>query len=188
VTRAGGFAAPAGLLLALLNGCAPASSTPAAQLEVSAPERATSTTGPEICGNALDDNGNGIAEEGCGLTAGAVEFLIAWDEPTADVDLRVIDPNDELVEVGRPTESGLVKERDCPGRENECARKNLETVYQEEGEPAAGKYVVRVVLVSLGNSEPPVDVRLWARVGARAYSHTFRLPRAEAAWQTTLSL
>jgi tRNA (guanosine-2'-O-)-methyltransferase len=188
VTRAGGFAALAGLLLALSNGCAPAVASPAAELDVSASERASSTTGPEICGNALDDNGNGIAEEGCGLTAGAVEFMIAWDEPTADVDLRVIDPNDELVEVGRPTESGLVKERDCPGRENECARKNLETVYQEEGEPSAGKYVVRVVLVSLGNSEPPIDVRLWARVGARAYSHGFRLPRAEAAWQTSLSL
>jgi hypothetical protein len=167
VTRAWGFAALA-WLLGGPSGCAAGTASPAAQLEVSAPERASSTTSPEICGNALDDNGNGLAEEGCGLTAGAVQFLIAWDEPTADVDLRVIDPNDELVEVGRPTESGLVKERDCPGRENECRSKNLETVYQEEGEPAAGKYVVRVVRVSLGNSAPPIDVRLWARVGARA--------------------
>lgn len=180
--------AGAAWLLGALSSCAPAGPTPAAPLEASSLERATATTGPEICGNALDDNGNGLAEEGCGLTAGAVQFLIAWDEPSADVDLRVIDPNDELVEVGRPTGSGLVKERDCPGREGECRGKNLETVYQEEGEPVAGKYVVRVVLVSLGNSEPPIDVRLWARVGARAYSRAFRLPRAEAGWQTTLAL
>jgi len=187
VTRAWGFANLAWLLGAV-SSCAAAGPLPAAPLETSSVERASVATGPEICGNALDDNGNGLAEEGCGLTGGAVQFLIAWDEPSADVDLRVIDPNDELVEVGRPTESGLVKERDCPGREGECRGKNLETVYQEEGDPLSGKYVVRVVLVSLGNSEPPIDVRLWARVGSRAYSHTFRLPRAEAGWETTLAL
>lgn len=175
-------------LLGVVSSCARVGSTPSAQLEASSVERASVASGPEICGNAFDDNGNGLAEEGCGLTGGAVQFLIAWDEPSADVDLRVIDPNDELVEVGRPAESGLVKERDCPGREGECRGKNLETVYQEEGDPVAGKYVVRVVLVSLGNSEPPVDVRLWARVGSRSYSHTFQLPRAESGWQTTLSL
>jgi len=150
------------------------------------PERATVPTGPERCGNALDDNGNGLAEEGCGLSGGAVEFLTSWDEAGADIDLRVIDPNEELVEVGRPTQSGLVKERDCPGREGECRGKNLESVYQEQGEPARGKYGVRVVLVSLGNSEPPVDVRFWARLGSRVHAAAFRLPRVESDWHATL--
>ncbi len=100
----------------------------------------------------------------------------------------MIDPNGELVEVGRPTESGLVKERDCPGRDGECRGKNLESVYQEQGEPAAGKYLVRVVLVSLGNSDSPIDVRLWARMGSRAYARSLSLPRAESDWQTTLKL
>ena len=187
MTRAGAGARAAWLSL-LAMGCTAAGPSPHAPTDASTTERASVPTGPEVCGNALDDNGNGLAEEGCGLTSGAVQFLIAWDEPSADVDLRVIDPNDELVEVGRPTESGLVKERDCPGRDGECRGKNLETVYQEEGEPAAGKYAVRVVLVSLGNSEPPIDVRLWARVGSRAYSRTFQLPRVESDWQTTLGL
>jgi tRNA (guanosine-2'-O-)-methyltransferase len=168
-------------------GCAAPART-AARAQGNVAERATVVSGPEVCGNAVDDNGNGLAEEGCGLTGGAVEFLIAWDEPTADVDLRIIDPNDELVEVGRPTESGLVKERDCPGRDGECRGKNLENVYLEQGEPAAGKYVARVVLVSLGNAEPPVDVRFWARVGSRAYARTLSLPRVESDWQTTLGL
>ncbi|HEX5100448.1 MAG TPA: hypothetical protein VFV94_13155 [Polyangiaceae bacterium] len=192
MTRAGARTRAARLSLLAIGGaalgCAASGPSPQAPTEASTTERASVPTGPEICGNALDDNGNGLAEEGCGLTAGAVQFLIAWDEPSADVDLRVIDPNDELVEVGRPTESGLVKERDCPGRDGECRGKNLETVHQEEGEPAAGKYAVRVVLVSLGNSEPPIDVRLWARVGSRAYSRAFRLPRVESDWQTTLGL
>jgi tRNA (guanosine-2'-O-)-methyltransferase len=172
---------------ALEFGCAAPASRATAPRGPELPERASVPTGPELCGNALDDNGNGLAEEGCGLTGGAVEFLTAWDEAFADVDLRVIDPNEELVEVGHPTQSGLVKERDCPGRESECRGKNLESVYQEQGEPARGKYLVRVVLVSLGNSEPPVDVRFWARLGSRVRAEAFRLPRVESDWQATLT-
>jgi len=169
-------------------GCAAPEPASAPRSGRALPERASVATGPEVCGNALDDNGNGLAEEGCGVTTGAVEFLASWDEPTADVDLRVTDPNEELVEVGRPTESGLVKERDCPGRDGECRGKNLESVYQEQGEPAAGRYVVRVVLVSLGKAEPPVDVRIWMRVGARAYAESVRLTHVDADWQTNLAL
>lgn len=172
---------------AIACGCAAPASRASTARGPELPERASVPTGPELCGNALDDNGNGLAEEGCGLTGGAVEFLTAWDETGADVDLRVIDPNEELVEVGHPTQSGLVKERDCPGREGECRGKNLESVYQEQGEPARGKYVVRVVLVSLGNSEPPVDVRFWARLGSRVHAAAFRLPRVESDWQATLA-
>ena len=79
---------------------------------------ACTPSGPELCFNAADDNCNGIIDEGCGLHTGLVQFAIAWDEPRADVDLRVFDPSGELVEVGRPARSGLVKERDCPGRNN----------------------------------------------------------------------
>jgi tRNA (guanosine-2'-O-)-methyltransferase len=152
------------------------------------PERASVTLGPELCGNALDDNGNGLADEGCGTTTSAVSFLAAWDEPNADVDLRVTDPNGELVEVGRPTEAGLVRERDCPGRDGECRGKNLESVYQEQGEPAPGKYAVRIVLVSLGGAEPPVRVHFSARLGARAYSASVSLTRVESDWQSVLFL
>lgn len=152
------------------------------------PERASVTLGPELCGNALDDNGNGLADEGCGTTTSEVSFLAAWDEPNADVDLRVTDPNGELVEVGRPTEAGLVRERDCPGRDGECRGKNLESVYQEQGEPALGNYVVRLLLVSLGGAEPPVRVHFSARLGARSYSANVGLTRVESDWQSVLVL
>ena len=161
---------------------------PAASDGSGLPERASVPTAPELCGNALDDNGNGLADEGCGTTTSAASFLIAWDEPNADVDLRVIDPNGELVEVGRPTESGLVRERDCPGREGECRGKNLESIYQEQGAPAPGKYQVRVLLVSLGNAEPPVTVRFNARLGARAYAASLSLARVESDWSLVLVL
>lgn len=181
--------AVAALVAALAPACAARPPRPAAgQPGAGLPERASVTLGPELCGNALDDNGNGLADEGCGTTTSAVSFLAAWDEPNADVDLRVTDPNGELVEVGRPTEAGLVRERDCPGRDGECRGKNLESVYQEQGEPAPGKYAVRIVLVSLGGAEPPVRVHFSARLGARAYSASVSLTRVESDWQSVLFL
>lgn len=177
------------LVAALAPACAAVPARNAAGHPASGlPERASVTLGPELCGNALDDNGNGLADEGCGTTTSAVSFLAAWDEPNADVDLRVTDPNGELVEVGRPTEAGLVRERDCPGRDGECRGKNLESVYQEQGEPASGKYVVRLLLVSLGGAEPPVRVHFSARLGARSYSASVSLTRVESDWQSVLVL
>jgi len=187
VTRLGAGAAALALLCAAAC-AAPAPSARGASDESGLPERPSVPGAPELCGNALDDNGNGLADEGCGITTSAVSFLASWDEPNADVDLRVTDPNGELVEVGRPTESGLVKERDCPGRDGECRGKNLENIYQEQGEPIPGKYLVRVLLVSLGGAEPPVGVRFSARLGSQTYSKKVELKRAESDWQLALAL
>jgi len=105
---------------------------------------------------------------------------VAWDEARADVDLRVFDPSGELVEVGRPARSGLVKERDCPGRSNECRGQNLENVYLSEGDPPRGEYRVRIRLEALGGENPPVRVAFGARVGPKTYSQTVSLDAPEA--------
>jgi hypothetical protein len=144
------------------------------------------TTGPELCGNALDDNENGLADEGCGTPSGLVGFMLAWDEPTVDVDLRVIDPNGELAETGRPTASGLVKERDCPGREGECRSRNVEQVYLERNDVLRGDYRVWIRLVSLGTAEPPVQVRFSARLAQKSHSALISLERVEDDWETVL--
>ena len=136
-------------------------------------------TAPERCFDARDDNCNGIIDEGCGVHTGVVQFVIAWDKPSADVDLQVTDPNGELVEVARRTQSGLLKERDCPGAAGDCAGQNLENVYLEDGEPLRGRYRVRIRLEKLGMDNPPVLVTLGARVGARTYAFEFRLSRVE---------
>jgi tRNA (guanosine-2'-O-)-methyltransferase len=179
-------------LLAALFGCSPASA-PRAHTEALAAgtgqARTAVPTAPEICGNASDDNGNGLADEGCGLPTGLAQFLAAWEEPNADVDLRVLDPNGELVEVGRPTKSGLVKDRDCPGRKNsDCGGHNLEVVYLEQGKLLRGDYRVRIRLVSLGGAEPPVSVHFAARVGYRSYGSSFELTRPEGEWTTVIRL
>lgn len=143
-------------------------------------QKVCTPTGPELCFNATDDNCNGIIDEGCGLHTGLVQFVIAWDEPRADVDLRVFDPSGELVEVGRPARSGLVKERDCPGRNNECHGQNLENVYLADGEPERGEYRARVRLEALGGENPPIHVAFGARVGPKTYSAALSLDAPEA--------
>jgi len=154
----------------------------AAPAEPDAPlTSATTPTSPEVCANALDDNQNGLIDEGCGLSFGLVQFLAGWGAAKADVDLRVEDPNGELVEVGRVARSGLTKDRDCPGRGAECQAGNLENVYLAEGEPLKGEYRLRVRLESLGGESPPIRVMLGARLGpvTRAFEIELQTPQSE---------
>ena len=141
---------------------------------------ATTTTAPEVCANAADDNHNGLIDEGCGLSLGLVQFLAGWSASKADVDLRVIDPNGELIEVGRVARSGLTKDRDCPGRGSECQGKNLENVYLAEGEPVKGEYRLRLRLESLGGEAPPIRVTLGTRLGATSRSYEVELETPES--------
>jgi hypothetical protein len=143
----------------------------------------------EICFNALDDNCNGALEEGCGVPAGVVQFMIGWDAPRADVDLNITDPNGELIEAGRVVQSGLIKGRDCPGRRQECGGVNLENVFLEGNKaPTRGVYRVSVALESLGGEQPPIWVNLSARLGARRFAFEVRLMAAEDERHVDLSL
>ncbi len=94
--------------------------------------------GYEVCSNGLDDNCNGVIEEGCGGLGGVVQFVAAWHELRADVDLEVTDPEGPLVEVGRPAPSGLKKAPDCPGVNDDCDGRNLEDVPSSEPDERHG--------------------------------------------------
>jgi tRNA (guanosine-2'-O-)-methyltransferase len=146
------------------------------------------STAPERCFDATDDNCNGIIDEGCGIETGPVQFAIAWEPARVDVDLLVSDPAGELAEVGHTLASGLVKQRDCPGRSNECRGQNLENVYLDAPEAPQGTYRVRVVLENLGGQNPPVQVRFGARVGQRTYGMTLRLDQPQGGYETTFTL
>ena len=156
--------------------------------DASALERACVASGPERCHDAVDDNCNGIIDEGCGIDTGPVQFVIAWDAPAADVDLRVTDPNGELAEAGRALASGLVKQRDCPGRNQECRGKNLENVFVDALEAPRGTYRARVVLEDLGGENPPIRVRFGARVGARSYSYELQFDAPDAVYDARFVL
>jgi tRNA (guanosine-2'-O-)-methyltransferase len=150
--------------------------------------QACTPSGVEQCFNARDDNCNGIIDEGCGVATGLVQFAVAWSEPGADVDLEVTDPNGELAEVGRASKSGLVKDRDCPGKTSACRGQNMENVYLEEGDALRGKYRVRVRLEKLGGENPPIRVMLGARVGPKTYSLELELTKPEAEHVLVLEL
>ena len=122
-------------------------------------------TGPERCFDARDDNCNGLIDEGCGEPTGLVQFIIAWDAPTADVDLLVTDPRGELVEVGRRSASGLLKDKDCPGRKQECRGDNYENVHLDTEDAKRGTYRVKIRLEKL------------AEDGAPGHGHTRCTPR-----------
>jgi hypothetical protein len=173
------------------SGSAASSGPRAARLSASpgvVVRRACTPLGPERCFDARDDNCNGIIDEGCGVRTGLLQFVIAWDKPSADVDLDVTDPSGELADVGRQTQSGLVKERDCPGSANECHGQNLENVFLEQGDPVRGAYRVRVRLEKLAGEEPPVLVTLGARVGPKTYAFEFELSAPEQEREVVLDL
>jgi hypothetical protein len=131
--------------------------------------QACTPTGPELCFNAVDDNCNGVIDEGCGLPTGILQFMIAWGASAADVNLVVVTPLGERVpdERVRSTPSGFHLDRDCPGDEG-CGGQNVEDVYFEGAEPPRGRYAVEIALVDLHGVDPPVGVRFGARLGSRS--------------------
>ncbi|MBM4360061.1 MAG: hypothetical protein FJ096_18300 [Deltaproteobacteria bacterium] len=143
-------------------------------------------SGVERCFDALDDNCNGIIDEGCGLQTGLLQFTIAWTEP-ADVDLRVTGPDGAVAEAAQPTRSGLLLERDCKGT-TDCHGQNVENVYLAEGWPRRGRYVVTVRLSDPREAALPVRVRFSARVGQRVLTGIALLeePKDEKSFELTL--
>ena len=130
---------------------------------------ACTPTGPELCFNASDDNCNGVIDEGCGVGTGVLQFMVAWGDSPADIDLTVVDPNGAKVHKGnRSSSSGLQLEKNCP--EDGCHGQNVENVFFEGNEPPRGKYIVEVKLVDPHGAELPVRAHLSARVGNRTFA------------------
>jgi len=134
--------------------------TPPDELVVSAP---CVPSGPELCFNGVDDNCNGLLEEGCGIPSGLVQFVAAWSEPDVDVDLHVTDPNGEVAEVGHVTAGGLTKQHDCPGKQNLCYGQNFENVYLDGDDATRRERYERFLTraVALRQHVAPDWRRLW---------------------------
>lgn len=185
-----GRRAPA-LWLGVVLSCAPpvtARTAPTASVSVSnlrAPAgttlvQACTPSGPELCFNAVDDNCNGVIDEGCGAQTGLLQFVIAWGAAAADVNLVVVTPANERVpsDHSHSTATGFHLDRDCPGEEG-CGGQNLENIYYDGPEPPRGHYTVQIVLVNLHGAEPPIPVRFGARLGSRTVGFDVELAPGE---------
>jgi hypothetical protein len=147
--------------------------------------QACTPTGPELCFNAIDDNCNGVIDEGCGEKTGLLQFTIAWAASTADVNLTVVTPAQERVPNGqaRSTASGFESDRDCPGPDG-CRGQNIENIYFDGAEPPRGHYVAEITLVDLHGTDPPVQVRFGARLGGRTVGFAVDLAPGDDAKKT----
>jgi tRNA (guanosine-2'-O-)-methyltransferase len=143
---------------------------------------ACTPTGPELCFNAIDDNCNGVIDEGCGSRTGPLQFEIAWDAAEAEVNLSVTTPEGDTIpsQQTQAAPTGFHMDRDCPGKEG-CGGQNVDNIYYDvsAGDPPRGHYVVKIALGELHGAQPPIRVRFGARLGARTVGFDVSLAPGE---------
>jgi tRNA (guanosine-2'-O-)-methyltransferase len=147
--------------------------------------QACTPTGPELCFNAVDDNCNGVIDEGCGVQTGLLQFTIAWSAAAADVNLVLVTPAHERVPNDRTnsTASGFHLDRNCPADDG-CNGQNVENVFFDGIEPPRGHYAVEIILVDPHGADPPIKVRFGARLGSRSVGFDVDLAPGDEAKKT----
>ena len=129
--------------------------------------------------NGLDDNCNGVIDEGCGYQTGNIQVTAAWSS-SSDIDLHVIDPmNEEIYYAHRNSSSGGVLDRDANAACS-VAPPTVENVYWS-AQPPSGTYRIRLVAYDMCRTAA-TPVTLSIAVGGRivgAYSFTFTYDRQE---------
>ncbi len=98
----------------------------------------------EVC-NGLDDNCNGVIDEGCGYESGNIQVTLAWSTG-ADLDMYVTDPFGHTISYqNRRSPSGGVLDQDARGACNPSQRNNtIENVFWNSPQPPSGQYRVEV--------------------------------------------
>ena len=134
--------------------------TPQLSNGVSVAESQCAQSASEQC-NALDDDCNGVIDDGCGYSGGSIQITASWDTG-ADVDLYVTDPAGDTIMYNaehRRSASGGVMDYDARGDcRQEQARTNIENVFWEAPRPPSGLY--------------KVDVAYWGPCGDAGDTHT----------------
>ncbi len=129
-------------------------------------ESACVVSGVELCFNAIDDNCNGVIDEGCGLRSGPIQLTVAWGSVPVDLDLRLTVPSGDTVSDETRTITGFRLDHDCP--RDSCGEQNYENLFATE-DPPLGHYIVTVKLADPIGYISPVKATLSARIGSRSY-------------------
>lgn len=137
-------------------------------------ERA-SLGGAEICFNGLDDNENGLLDEGCGVEQGEPQFLLAWQDSVQDLDLWVADPQGEVAIEGIVTAGGLAKVQSCGPHLTECSGRSYENVIGQSEMALPGTYEVRVRWEQRAEGASPLRARLGVRLGGQTRAYEIEL-------------
>lgn len=107
---------------------------------------ATCAQGAQEACNGLDDNCNGIIDEGCGYQSGNIQITLGW-ATGADLDMYVTDPSGTSINyASAQAPSGGHLDHDARGN---CASYqqgsyNTENVYWNQDQPPSGPYAVEV--------------------------------------------
>lgn len=140
-------------------------------------------TGPEVCGDGIDNDCNGRYDEAaCGYHSGVVQFTASW-KSDADVDLHVVGP--DAVEVWREQPASdkinLVFDRSCQGAlgaKAGCPAGNIENAYVPSSQaPVSGTYQAWIEVNSVGTDarHTPIPVTFSGRIGARSWRTLVKL-------------
>ena len=118
--------------------------TPMAQAGVSVVQQSCQPGAPESC-NGLDDNCDGIIDEGCGYSSGNIQITLAWNSG-ADLDMYVTDPAGYTISYqNRQSPSGGQLDQDARGACRASQPNNtIENVFWNSPQPPSGQYSVEI--------------------------------------------
>lgn len=127
-------------------------------------ERACVKRGVEQCFNAVDDDCNGLVDEGCGVPDGDIALIAAWEDNPAGLDWTLFLPGGKRLDKQNKQQGPFRYVKDCP---EGCLGQNLEAIVASSGAPPTGAYRAELRLKNPSGAELPVRVRVAARFGAR---------------------